>query len=149
MSVAHIPLNLGPGHERGHRVNNHHVHRSRSYQGLGDLQRLFSRVGLGDVQVVYVYSALAGIGRVQRVFHVNEGGHAAHLLGLGHDVLGQGGLAGGLGAVDLGDSSPGHTAYPKGNVQRNGPRWYGFHIEVSGLTQPDDGPIAKTLLDVE
>ncbi len=39
------------------------------------------------------------VGRVERVLDVDVGGEAAHLLGLGDDVLGQSRLAGGLGAV--------------------------------------------------
>ena len=51
-----------------------------------------------------------GIDRVQRVLRVDKGGLAAPLLGLGHDMQRQGGLTGGLRAVDFNDSAPGHTA---------------------------------------
>ena len=49
---------------------------------------------------------------------IDIGGRAAGLLGGGHDVQREGGLAGGLGAVDLDDAAAGHAADAEGQVQR-------------------------------
>ncbi len=59
----------------------------------GDLQRLFAGVGLGDQEVVEVHAELLGVGRIQRMLGVDEGGGAAGLLHLGHHVQGERGLA--------------------------------------------------------
>ena len=62
-------------------------------EGLDDFERLFAGVGLRDEQVVDIHAALGGIRRVEGVFHVHVGSRAAQALGLGDDVLAQGGLA--------------------------------------------------------
>jgi hypothetical protein len=51
------------------------------------------------------------------VLGVDEAGGPAGLLGLGDHRQGQGGLASALGAVDLGDATPGDAADAKGRVQ--------------------------------
>ena len=56
MGVAHLALDLGPGHERGHRVDHEHVERARADQHVGDLERLLTGVGLGDQQLVDVHA---------------------------------------------------------------------------------------------
>src|SRR5215217_6811742 len=69
---------------------------------------------------------------------VDEAGGAATLLGLGDHAEGQGGLAGALGAVDLGDATPGDAADPQGRVQGRaaggdgGWRWLTVGVGVVG-----------------
>jgi hypothetical protein len=47
--------------------------RARTHQRVGDFQRLFAGVGLGDQQFVPdVHAQLAGIDRVQRVFGIDK-----------------------------------------------------------------------------
>ena len=50
--VAHLALDLGPRHQRRHRVDDDQVDRARAHQHVGDLERLLAGVGLGDQQVV-------------------------------------------------------------------------------------------------
>ena len=47
-AVAHLTLDLRPGHQRRHRVHHNHVNGVGTHQGLGDLQRLLAGVRLGD-----------------------------------------------------------------------------------------------------
>ena len=54
VAVAHLALDLGAGHERGHRVDDDDVERAGADQHVGDLQRLLAGVGLGDQQGVGV-----------------------------------------------------------------------------------------------
>ena len=54
VGVAHLALDLGPGRERGHRVDDHHVERTRADQHVADLERLLAGVGLADEQLVDV-----------------------------------------------------------------------------------------------
>ena len=60
-----------------------------------------------------------GYNRVERVLHVDEGGHAAAPLGLGDDVLADGRLARRLGAEDLGDPAARDAADAEREVQRD------------------------------
>ena len=52
------------------------------------------------------------------MLRIHKGGDAARLLGLGHDVQGHGGFAGGFRAVDLHDPAPGNAAHAQRSVQR-------------------------------
>jgi len=99
--VAHLAVELGLGDEGGHRVDDDDVDRVGADEGLGDVERVLARVGLGDEEVVELHADDAGVFRVERVLDVDEGGEAAAALGLGDDAQTEGGLAGGLGAVDL------------------------------------------------
>ena len=75
--VAHLALDLGPGHERRDRVHHDHVHRVAADQHLGDLQRLLARVRLRDQEVVHVDPQLARVLDVERVLGVDEGRDAS------------------------------------------------------------------------
>ncbi len=78
---------------------------------------------------------------------IDVGGGAAHLLGLGHDVLGEGALPGRLGAVDLGHAAAGNAAHTQRNVQRQGTRGDDLDLEMRRLAQAHHCSIAKTLGD--
>ena len=125
--VAHLALDLGPGHERGDRVDDDHVHAGGADQGLGDLQRLLAGVRLRDQQLVDVDAQVAGVAGVQRVLGVDEGGDAARLLGVGGDVVAEGRLAAGLGAEDLRDPATGHAAHAERQVKRDGTGGHDVH----------------------
>lgn len=116
MLVPHLPLNLRPGDQGGHRVHHDHVHRPRAGEELHDLQGLLARVGLGDQEVLHLDAEALGVQGVQGVLRIHEGGHPAPPLGLGDDGEGEGGLAPGLGAIDLHDPPPGDAADPQGEV---------------------------------
>ena len=117
VGVAHLPLDLRPGGEGGHRVDDQHVERSRPDQHVGDLEGLLAGVGLGDQQVVDVDADGLGVDRVHGVLGVDVGADAAVALGLGHHVHGQGRLARGLRTEDLDDPAPGEAADAEGEVE--------------------------------
>ncbi len=48
VGVAHLALELGLGHQRGHRVDHQHVDGAGAHQHLGDLQALLAGVRLGE-----------------------------------------------------------------------------------------------------
>src|SRR5919202_4423093 len=87
---------------------------------LKEPEGLLAVVGLGEVEVLQVDADGLGVGRVEGVLGVYEGGEAAGPLGLGDDVQGEGGLAAGLGAVDLDDAAPGDAAHAEGHVEGEG-----------------------------
>ena len=77
VAVAHLALDLGAGHERGHRVDDDQVERAGADQHVGDLERLLTGVGLGDQQRVGVDAERLGVVGVERVLGVDEGHDAA------------------------------------------------------------------------
>ena len=79
--IAHVAVDLGLRHQRGHRVDHDHVDRVRAHQRLDDLERLLAGVRLGDQQLVEVDAQPAGIERVERVLGVDIGRDAAHASG--------------------------------------------------------------------
>src|SRR5204863_4589634 len=59
--VAHVAVQLGARHEGGDGVDDDDVHGVGAHERLGDLQRLLTRVGLGDQQLVDVDAELSGV----------------------------------------------------------------------------------------
>ena len=148
VGVAHLPLDLGPGHEGGHRVDHDHVERARPDQHVGDLEALLPGVGLGDQQVVDVDADGLGVHRIHGVLGVDVGAGAAVALGLGHHVHGQGGLPRRLGPEDLHDPPPGEPADPERHVEGERPCGDHLDLHVGVLAQPHDRALAELLLDL-
>ena len=150
VGVAHLALDLGPGDQGGHGVDHDDVDGARADQHVGDLEGLLAGVRLGDQQLVGVDAEVAGVGHVQGVLGVDEGGDAAGLLGLGDDVQGEGGLARGLGTVDLDHAAPRHPADAEGQVEgeaagRDGLDRVGRAVDAHA----HDRALAELLLDLE
>jgi hypothetical protein len=93
LRFAHLAVDFRARHERGDRVDDHHVDRVRANQHFDDFQRLFAVVGLRDEQIVEVDSQLPGVPRVERVLGVDERRHAPQFLRFGDDLQRQRGLA--------------------------------------------------------
>ena len=148
MGVAHFALDLPLGHHGRHGVKDHDVQRPGPHQSLGDFQGLLAGVRLGDQEVVDVHPQRPGISRVQGVLHVDEGGLAAPLLGLGHHLQGHGGLTGGFRPVDFHDAPLGYAAHAQGQVQCQGARGDHVHIQMGVLPQLHDGACAVSLFDL-
>ena len=119
VAVAHLALDLGPGHEGRDRVDDDDVEGAGADEHVGDLERLLARVGLGDEERVGVDAELLGVLRVERVLGVDEGGDAAGLLRVGDGVQGDGRLARALRAVDLDDAAAGQPADAERDVERD------------------------------
>ena len=148
MGVAHLALDLGPGREGGHRVDHHHVERTRADEHVGDLERLLPRVGLADEQLVDVHPDGGGVHRVHRVLGVDVGADAAVALRLGHDVHRHRGLARRLGPEDLDHPAPREAADPEGEIEREGAGGDDLHQHRPLLTHPHDGTLAELLVDL-
>ena len=148
MAVAHVALDLRPGGQGGDGVHHHHIQRAGADQGFTDLQALLAGVGLGDEHGVDVHPQGPGVGGVQGVLGVDEGHLPPPLLGFGHDVEGQGRLAGGLRAVDLDDAALGHAADAQGDVQGQGASGDGVHHHAGVLPQAHDGALAVGLVQL-
>ena len=147
VGVAHVALDLGPGGERRHRVDDHHVERTRAHEHVGDLQRLLTGVGLADQQLVDVDPDGPGVHRVHGVLGVDVGADAAVALGLGDDVHRQRRLARRLRAVDLDDAATGQAADAEGQVEGQRAGGDGLDGHRALLAHPHDGPLAELLVD--
>ena len=148
VGVAHLALDLGPGHERGHRVDHDDVERARADQHVGDLERLLPGVGLGDEQLVDVDADGRRVHRVHRVLGVDVGAHAAVALGLGDHVHGEGRLARRLGAEDLDHPAAGQAPDAERDVERQRAGGDGGDADVAVLAQAHDRALAVLLLDL-
>jgi hypothetical protein len=111
MSVAHLAFDFGAGHKGGDRIDHDHIHCAGTDEGFGDFEGLFAGIGLGNVEIIYIDAASGGVLGVESVLHIYESADAAAFLGFGDDVLAEGGLAGGLGAVDFDDSAARNASY--------------------------------------
>jgi hypothetical protein len=104
--ISHLTLYLSSRNEGGHAVDHDDVQSARTDEGIGYLESLFSVIRLGEIEVFEVDTDGLGVGRVEGVLGVHEGGEAAGFLGFGDDMQGESGLAAGFGAEDLDDASP-------------------------------------------
>src|SRR5215208_4586511 len=120
MSVAHLSLDLSPGHEGCHRVYDDDVEGTGADERIGYLQSLLAVVRLGEVEVLQIDPDGLGVGRVDGVLGVDESGEAPCLLRFGDDVQGEGRLAAGLGTEDLDDATPWEATDAEGEVECQG-----------------------------
>ena len=148
MAVAHLALDLGAGHQRGHRVDDDQVERAGADQHVGDLEGLLTGVGLGDQQRVGVDAQRLGVVGVERVLGVDERHDAAGPLGVGHRVQGDGRLAGGLRTVDLHDPAARQAAEAERDVEGDRARRDDLQRRPGVVAQPHDRALAELLLDV-
>jgi len=147
--VAHVPLDFSLGDQGRHRVYDEHIDSAAPDEHFRYLQSLLAGIGLGNQQVVGPYAELPGIPDVQGVLGIDESCDASQLLGLRHDVQGQGGLAGRFGAEDLDDTPPGHPTHTKCHVQGNGAcRDCGHIRQRLIISQTHDGAFAELLFDL-
>src|ERR671914_156190 len=120
MRVAHLSLDLSPRYQGSDRVNNDDVEGAGAHEGIRYLQGLFAVIRLGKVEVLEVNPDSLGVGRVEGVLGVDEGGEAPCFLRLGDDVQGEGRLAAGLWTEDLDDATPWDAANAEGEVEGQG-----------------------------
>ena len=117
MRIAHVAFNFRLRGERSDRVHHHHVKRAGAHQRIGDFQRLFAGVRLGDVEVVGIDAEFTRVNRVKGVFGVNKGCRAARFLRFGDDLQGQRGFTRRFRAVDFDNPATRQTADAEGNVE--------------------------------
>ena len=146
--VAHLAFDLGAGHERGDRVDHEHVEGTRPDQHVGDLERLLSRVGLADQQLVDVDADRRGVHGIHRVLGVDVRAHATVALRLGDDVRRERRLPGRLRPEDLDDPATRQAADTEREVERQRAGRDGFHTDVAALAQLHDRTLAELLLDL-
>src|SRR6266480_2384323 len=148
MAVAHLALDLSLRGQRRDRVDGDDVEGAGADQQLRDLERLLTRVRLGDEQVVDVHPDVLGIGGVHRVLGVDERADAAAPLRLGYDVVDEGRLARGLGAEDLDDPAAWQAADSQSEVERERPGRDRADRHRCGVVHLHHGALAESTLDL-
>ncbi len=148
MAVAHLALDLGPGDERGDRIDDEHVDRVRADEGVGDLERLLAGVGLGDDQFVDVDSELLRVDGIEGVLGVDEGGGASGLLRLGDDVERERGLARAFRPVDLDDPAARKAADSERDVEAQRARRDGLDLDRLARAQLHRAALAERAVDL-
>src|SRR6185437_9625731 len=149
VAIAHFAIEFRFRHECRHGIDHQHIDLSRGHQVTCDLQRLFAIIGLRDEQVIDVHAELAGIRRVKRVLHVDEGGDSAALLGFGNDLKRDGGFARRFRSEDFDHTATGEAAHAQSAVKGNGTGGdYGYGYD--GVLGPEakDGTLAELLLNL-
>mmetsp|Transcript_9952 Transcript_9952/g.38688 ORF Transcript_9952/g.38688 Transcript_9952/m.38688 type:complete len:352 (-) Transcript_9952:300-1355(-) len=116
--VAHVPLQLGARDQGSDGVEDDHVHSAGAHEGVHDLEGVLARVRLGEQEVVDVHAELERVRGVDGVLHVDEDAGHAPLLRLGHGLQGKGGLAAGLGAVNLDHAAARESSDAERDVER-------------------------------
>ena len=148
-AVAHFAFDFSARHQCGHGVDNHDVHRAAAHEGFADLQRLLAGIGLGNIELVDVHAQLLGVNGIKGMLGVDEGRHAAGLLGLGHAVQGDGGLTGGFRSVDLHDAAAGQTSNAQRHIQIQTAGGNDLQVLVGhGVGELHDGALAVGLVQL-
>ncbi|MBA7709477.1 hypothetical protein ES703_118395 [subsurface metagenome] len=88
MVVTHIPLNLGPGHKGGYRINDQDIDAAASHKDLPNIKCLFAGIRLGYQQAIHIHPELPGVTHVKGMLSIHKGHHPALYLGLGSNMKG-------------------------------------------------------------
>ncbi len=80
VAVAHFALDFGLGDQRGDGIDDDTSMAPHCTSVSRDFQRLLAGVRLRNQKVVDVHAEFAGVGGVESMFGVDEGGDSARLL---------------------------------------------------------------------
>ncbi len=149
MRIAHLAFDLRFRRQRRNRVDDDDIDGTGTHQHVGNLERLLTRVGLRNQQLVDIDAELLGIDRVERMLGIDKGGRAALLLRLGNDLQRQRGLARGLRPVDLHHSAPWEAANAQCNVEADRTRGDGLDVPGRlGVPHAHDRALAELFFDL-
>src|SRR5262249_26502253 len=101
VAVAHFALKFGFWHQRRNGVDDEHVDRAGAHEAFGNFQRLLAVIGLRDEEVIDIYAESFRVSRIESMFGVDEGRHAADLLCFGDYLQRYSRLTGRLRAKDF------------------------------------------------
>ena len=146
--LADVVVQFVLGHERRHGVDDDEIHRVGLHEHLGDPQRLLAVARLADEERFEIDAELLGPGRVEGVFGVDVGDHAAGLLDVRRGVQRDGRFAGAFGAVDLDDATAREALAAEGDIEADGAAADAFDLLRRHIAEGHDGPFAEFLLDL-
>ena len=117
MTVPHLAFDLRTRDKSGNGVDDKHIDRVGTHQCVGDFQRLFASIRLGDDQFVNIHTQFPGIDRVKRMLRIDEGRSAAILLGFRDDMERQRRLSRTLRPIDFNNTALGQATDTEGDVE--------------------------------
>jgi len=147
--IAHFAFDFSFRRQGSHGVDHDHIDRAGAYQHVGDFERLFAGIGLGNQQVGHVHAQFGRVLRVERVFRVDKRSDTTQLLHLGDDLKRQGGFTGRFRTIDFDDTAARQTTDAQGQVKPQ--RTSGNSLNIGGdfvIAHPHDGTLAELLLDL-
>ena len=145
---AHLPFELGLGHQGGDGIDDDHIERVGAAERFANAQRLFAAVRLRHQQVIEIYTQFFRVGGIQRMFGVDKCRRAASLLRVGDDMQHKRCLARGLRPENLHHAPPRNASNAQGKVQRQRSRGDHFDLALrAGLAQTHDAAFAVGLGD--
>ena len=148
-SVADFSLDLGTRGKRGDGVDDDGIDGAGTHEHVNDLERLLTRIGLGNQYLVDIHADARGIRGIERVLGIDKCHNATHCLGLGQDLERKRRLTGGLGTVNLDDTATRHAADTQRGIECQSARRDGLDLELGAtVAVPHDGTLAKFLLDL-
>ena len=130
MRITHIALDFSLRRERGNRVDYDKIDRTASYKAIGNIERLFARVGLRNIQIIEIYAEICGIGGIERVLGIDKRGNAAEFLRLRDYVQRNRSFTRRFGTVNLYYSSARNAACAERDIKRKTARGYNLDSHV-------------------
>ena len=148
--IAHLAFEFGLGNQCSHRVDHHDIHAARTDQRLRNLQCLFAMVRLRNQQIVYIYTQLARVGGIERVFRVDERRLAAKLLRFGNYMQRQRRLTTRFRPINLDYAAARESAHAQRRVQRQASgRDHVHRHQYILVAQPHDRALAIRLFNLQ
>ena len=147
MRIPHLAVDLSLGHQCRHRVYNHDIHCAGTNHGLRYLQRLFSVIRLGNVEIVNIYPDPLRIYRIQSMLGVNKACNTSPLLYLRYNMKRNGRLTAGLRTIYLNYPPLGDPAQSQSDIQAERACWDRLNIHIrTGIPQLHDRTFPVRLL---
>ena len=148
MGCAHIAVDFLLGNKRRNRVNDNDIDGTGTDERIGNFQRIFAAVRLGNEQIIDVDTECLCIQRIKRVFRVDECCFTAHLLGLGNDMQSNGRFTGGFRTVDFDNTSSRNTTDTKGKVKCKGTCRDRLDVHIDIIAKTHDASRTFCLFDL-
>src|SRR5699024_2640204 len=131
--VTHVAFDFGLGYQSRYRVDDNEIHRTGTYQRVGDFKGLFAGVGLRDEEVFEIDPETRGVLDIQGVLGIHKRTDTTDFLHFGDDLQGKRGFTGGFGAVDLDHPAAWQPANAQGDIQPQRARGDGLDVMAGGL----------------
>ena len=117
LHVAHFAFDFRTWRQGRDRIDDEHVDRARPHKRIRNFERLLAGVGLRNKKIVEIDAEFAGVNRVERMFRIDKGAHAASFLRFRDDVQRQRGLARRFRPVNLDYSTARQSADAERNIE--------------------------------
>jgi len=149
LRFAHLAFDFGLRHERGDGVDDDDIHAVGADEDFDNLERLLAMIGLRHEQVFEIDAELLRVLRIERVFRIDERGHAAQFLRFCDDLQRKRGLAGGFRPEDCHDPASRKPADAERIVDADRSRGDRLHWRNGAtLSEAHDRSLAELFFDL-